>query len=56
MGRIAWRQALLGGFIAFPSPSPKASKDEDADEGSGIDDKDKDEDASSFGVEEITAS
>ena len=41
VGRIARRQAHLGGFVASPSPSPKASKDEDAD--------DEDEDASSSG-------
>ena len=30
VGRITWRQARLGGFVASPSPSPKASEDEDA--------------------------
>ena len=43
MGRIARRQARLGGFIASPHPSPKASEDED-------------EDASSSSDEEMTAS
>ena len=43
MGRIARRQARLGGFIASPHLSPKASEDED-------------EDASSSSDEEMTAS
>ena len=43
VGRIARRQARLGGFIASPHPSPKASEDED-------------EDASSSSDEEMTAS
>ena len=47
VGRIAQRQAHLGGFVASPSPSPKASKDEDAD--------DEDEDASSSGDDKTTS-
>ena len=47
VGRIARRQAHLGGFVASPSPSPKASKDEDAD--------DEDEDASSSGDDKTTS-
>ena len=47
VGRIAWRQAHLGGFVASPSPSLKASEDEDVD--------DEDEDASSFGDDETTS-
>ena len=43
VGRIARRQARLGGFVASPHPSPKASEDED-------------EDASSSSDEEMTAS
>ena len=43
VGRIARRQARLGGFIASPHLSPKASEDED-------------EDASSSSDEEMTAS
>ena len=54
VGRIAQRQAHLGGFIASPSPSPEASKDEDADDGSS--DDDEDEDTSSSGDEEMTTS
>ena len=45
VGRIARRQARLGGFVASPHPSPKASEDED-----------EDEDASSSSDEEMTAS
>ena len=55
MGRIAWRQARLGGFIAFPSPSPQALEEEDDDDGFGDDDNDKDEDVSSYDDEEMTA-
>ena len=51
VGRVAWRQAYLGGFVA----SPRASEDEDDDDGSS-DDDDEDEDASSSGDEEMTAS
>ena len=53
VGRIARRQAHLGGFVASPSPSPKASKDEDV---AGGDDDDEDEDASSSNDEEMTTS
>ena len=57
VGRITWRQARLGGFVASPSPSPKASEDEDANDGSSDDDDDdKDEDASSSSDEEMTTS
>ena len=56
VGRIARRQACLGGFIAFPSPSPEASEDEDANDGSGDDDDDVDEDATSSSDEEMTTS
>ena len=55
MGRIAWRQACLGGFIAFPSPSPQALEDEDDDDGFGDDENDKDEDVSSYDDEEMIA-
>ena len=50
VGRIAWWQARLGGFVASPSPSLEASKDEDADDGTD----DEDEDASSSKNEEMT--
>ena len=49
VGRIAQRQAHLGGFVESPSPSLEASEDEDDDGDSDDDndDKDEDEDASS---------
>ena len=59
VGRIAQRQAHMGGFIASPSPSPslEASKDEDDDDGfDGDDDTNEDEDASSSSYVEMIAS
>ena len=57
VGRIARRQARLGGFIdslsPSPSPSPKASKDED-DDGDSNDDGDKDDSASSPSDDEMS--
>ena len=41
VGRIARRQAQLGGFVASLSPSPKALTN-DSDDGADDDDKDKD--------------
>ena len=41
VGRIAQRQAVMGGFIVASSPSLKASEDE-SDNGSGSNDADKD--------------
>ena len=46
VGRIALRQAIMGGFTAYTFPSPPASEDE-SDDGSSNDDTDRDEDASS---------
>ena len=43
VGRIAWRQAVMGSFTIASSPSPPASKDESND-GSGSDDADEDDD------------
>ena len=37
VGRIAWRQACLGGFTASPSPSPKASVDKDGEDSDDVD-------------------
>ena len=55
VGRIAQRQAHLGGFVVSPSPSPKASENEDEDDdGDSNDDDDEDEDASSSGDKEMT--
>ena len=56
VGRIARRQACLGGFVAFPSPSAEAFEDEDANDGSGDDDDDVDEDATSSSDEEMMTS
>ena len=53
VGRIAWRQVVIDGFIASSSPSPQASEDEGDDNGSG---DDYDEDASSSGDKEMTTS
>ena len=54
-GRIARRQAVMGGFTASSSPSPQASKDQ-SDDGFGSDNADEDDSASSSGDEEMTAS
>ena len=45
VGRIAQRQARLGGFIESPSPSLEVSEDED-DDGDFDDDGDEDDNAS----------
>ena len=56
VGRIARRQAHLGGFVESSSPSPEASEDEDDDGNFDDDDNDdKDEDASSPSDDEMTA-
>ena len=52
VGRIAQRQACLGGFVESSSPSLEVSKYEDDDGDSG---SDADKDASSSGDEEMTA-
>ena len=49
VGRIAWRQARLGGFIESSFPSPEASEDDDDD------DEDENEDASSPSNDEMIA-
>ena len=51
VGRIAWRQACLSGFVASPFPSPEALADEDSDD--GADNDDEDEDASSSSDDEM---
>ena len=56
VGRIARRQAAMGGFTAYTSPSPLASEDENDDNGFSGDDADKDDGASSSGDEEMTTS
>ena len=49
-GRIARRQAHLGGFVESPSPPPKASEDDDD---SDDDDDDEDGDASSSSTDKM---
>ena len=44
VGRIARRQAVIGGFIVASFPSPPASEDE-SDDGSNSDDADEDDGA-----------
>ena len=56
VGRIAQRQARLGGFIKSSFPSLEASKDEDDDGDSDGSDADEDKDASSSGDNEMTTS
>ena len=51
VGRIARRQARLGGFAPSPSLSPEASADEDDDAGD-----DEDDDASSSSDDEMMTS
>ena len=53
VGRIAWRQAAVGGFIAYTSPSSPVSKDE-SDDGSDSDDADEDDDVSSPSDDEMS--
>ena len=50
IGRIAWQQARLGSFTAFPSLSLEASANEDDDDG------DDEDDASSSSDDEMTTS
>ena len=54
VGRIAQRQAVMGGFTTSSSPSPLTSKDE-SDDGSSSNDADEDNDANSSSDDEITA-
>ena len=53
VGRIAQRQAVIGGFTVTSSPSSSVSEDE-SDDGSDSD-ADEDEDASSSSDDEMTA-
>ena len=50
VGRIARRQARLGGFMESSSPPPKASETSKDDD----DDDDEDGDASSSGIDEMS--
>ena len=47
VGRIAWHQAVIDGFVASPPPTLKASKDEDDDDATTASDDEDDGDASS---------
>ena len=53
VGRIAQRQAVMGGFTLSSSPSPSASEDE-SDNGSDSDDVDENDGASSPNDDEIS--
>ena len=44
--RIAWRQAVMGGFTVASSPPPRASKDESDDGSDSADDAEDDDDSS----------
>ena len=55
VGRIARRQAIIGGFTASSSPSPQDSEDESDDDGFDGDDADEDDGASSSDDKEMTA-
>ena len=57
VGRIAKRQACLGGFMESPSPPPEASEDDKAskdDNDSDDDDDDKDGDASCSSADKMS--
>ena len=53
VGRIAQRQAVMGGFTVTSSPSPPASKDK-SDNGSSNDDTDEDDDDGSPSDDEMS--
>ena len=53
VGRIAQRQAVMGGFTITSSPSPSASEDE-SDDGSDSDDADEDDGAISPSDDEMS--
>ena len=46
VGRIAWWQAVMGGFTVASSPSPEASEDESDDVSDNADDAEDDDDGS----------
>ena len=54
VGRIARRQARLGGFMESPSPPPKASKASEDDDDSDDDDDDEDGDAGSSNTNKMS--
>ena len=54
VGRIARRQAHLGGFVESPSPPPEASETFEDDDDSNDDDDDEDGDAISSGSNKMS--
>ena len=54
VGRIARRQAMIGGFTMASSPSPEASEDESDNGSSGADDADEDDDDGSPSDDEMS--
>ena len=51
--RIAWRQAVIGGFIASPPPTLEAYEDEDDDDDADVS-NDKDDGASSSSADNMS--
>ena len=54
VGRIARRQAHLGGFVESPSPPPEASETFEDDDDSNDDDDDEDGDVISSGSNKMS--
>ena len=56
VGRIAWRQAVMGGFVSetSPPPTPEASEDDDDDDAATASKDDDDGDASSSSADEMS--
>ena len=54
VGRIARRQAVMGGFVDSPTCTPKASNAEDDDDDATASKGDDDGDASFFDVDEMS--
>ena len=59
VARIAWRQAVIGGFISETSPPPtleasEAKDKDDDDDATASEDDDDDEDISSSGMDEMS--
>ena len=54
VGRIAQRQAIIGGFVASPPLTLEASKDEDDDSNVDASDADEDDGASSSNADEMS--
>ena len=54
VGRIARRQAIMGGIITSPPPTLEASENEDNDDVATASDDEEDGDASSFSIDEMS--